>query len=162
MDVKQRPKLRWLTWRGGMVALLALPFYLYSLALLLDLEPREPAPPIVDDLLAQARQRDTVLWKTRRLWYDQLPERVIVFLRMEHPGDPLDRQAWAIRRLQNHPEAVDRIVPVLTNMMSNPAWPGIDSVACETLAVFGTNALAALPAVLTVICNHPLHGDLNA
>lgn len=162
VNIMNERKRRPFSWWVIALVILSLPLMVFSLVVLFEGEPKGPLVPTVDHWLVQLHRQDTALWKARRLVYEKLPEQAIDFLDIEDPEDPLSRQLEAIRRLREHPEAADRIVPVLVHLMPNAKDPDIVSSACETLGKLGPNAVAALPAVLTVISNHPPYGDFNA
>jgi hypothetical protein len=162
VDMMNERKRRPFSWWVIALVILSLPLMVFSLVVLFEGEPKGPLVPTVDHWLAQLQRQDTALWKARRIAYEKLPEQAIDFLDIEDPEDPLSRQLEAIRRLREHPEAADRIVPLLVHWMTNTKDPDIVSSACETLAKFGPNAVSALPAVLTVISNHPPYGDFWA
>jgi hypothetical protein len=162
VDMMNERKRRPFSWWVIALVVFSLPLMVFSLVVLLEGDPKEPPVPTVDHWLAEANREDGLVWKARRFAYDKLPEEASKFLRLKDPGERHERQVRAIRELYKFPDDIDRIVPVLTALLANTPSEEIISSSCLVVREFGTNALGAMPQLLTMISNTAAYGGGDA
>lgn len=144
------------------LAVFSLPFIAFALLVLLEGDPEPPVETTVEHWLGEAQREDGLVWKARRLAYDKLPKQVSEFLRLENPGERHGRQTHAIRQLGELSNEAARVVPVLTDLLAKGRSEEAVAASCIALAELGTNALAAMPRLLTMISNTPPYGNADA
>ncbi len=162
VNMMNERKRRPFSWWVIALVILSLPLMVFSLVVLFEGDPKEPPEPTVDHWLAEANREDGLVWKARRFAYDKLPEEASKFLRLKDPGERHRRQVSAIRHLGEFTNEATRIVPVLTQLLANARSEEAVAASCMALAELGTNALAAMPRLLTMISNTPPYGNQDA